>query len=568
MWIRRSALILSLFLAISFGAIASDRPNIPPKKNYAQAAAILSRFIEHELADKHLPAISVALVDGNEIVWAQGFGYSDPDRKVPATAETVYRVGSVSKLFTDIGIMQMVEQGKINLDAPISTYLPDFKPANQFSKPITLRQLMSHRAGIIREPAVGSYFDPTEPDLAATVRSLSGYPLIYEPETRVKYSNAGIATVGYTLETLGKKPFTQYLKDAVLKPLGLRSSAFEPEPELKKNLARAYMWTYDGKVFEAPTFQLGMAPAGSMYSTVADLGRFLTVLFNDGRGPDGPVLKPETLHQMWEPQFKSGQGPRNFGIGFVLNTYQGHRIVGHAGAIYGFATELDALPDDKLGAAATTTMDSSNAVTAHIVREALKLMLAVKEGKPIKEIEVSEPIPPELMHKLAGHYGEGDSAVDLIERRGDLYFLPSNGGYEVRLRKTGDALIVDDRLDWGMKLILAEDGIKLGSDVLKKSPALVGKDLPADWKGLIGEYGWDHDVLYIFERQGRLFSLIEWYEYQPLEPVSQDVFLYPSRGLYDHEKFMFTRDANGKAVQVQVGEVVFKRRANNVRWDP
>ena len=147
-----------------------------------------------------MPALSIALVDGNEIVWARGFGYADPPNKIPATAATVYRVGSVSKLFTDIGVMQMAERGQIDIDAPVSKYLPDFAPANQFTKPVTLRQLMSHRSGLLREPPVGHYFDDTGPSIAATVHSLNGQPLIYEPETRVKYSNAGVTVVGYVLE--------------------------------------------------------------------------------------------------------------------------------------------------------------------------------------------------------------------------------------------------------------------------------------------------------------------------------------------------------------------------------
>jgi len=105
------------------------------------------------------PALSIALVDDQQIVWAQGFGFADPARKTPATAETVYRVGSVSKLFTDIAIMQQVERGKLDLDAPITKYLPSFHPTNPFQlPPITLRELMSHRAGLLREPPVGHYF--------------------------------------------------------------------------------------------------------------------------------------------------------------------------------------------------------------------------------------------------------------------------------------------------------------------------------------------------------------------------------------------------------------------------
>ncbi len=562
-------LVSALVLLVAAAGFAQERATIPARKDYAAAAAALEHFIEHERVDKNLPAISVALVDGNEIVWARGFGYADPDKKIPATALTVYRVGSVSKLFTDIGIMQMVEQGKLDLDAPLGQFLPEFKPVNQFTKPITLRQLMSHRAGILREPPVGHYFDPTEPRLTDTVLSMNGLELIYEPETRVKYSNAGIAVVGYTLEYLNKQPFPRHLKQAVLNPLGMQSSAFEPEPEIKKHLAKAYMWTYRGTIFEAPTFQLGMAPAGSMYSTVTDLGQFLTVLFNGGRGPGGPVIKPETLQQMWEPQFKTGQGPRNFGIGFILNTFEGHRIVGHGGAIYGFATEVDALPDDKLGAVAVTTMDSANAVTSHITREALRLMLAVKAGKPLPAIQTTEPIPAQMMTKLVGRYGEGERTIDLIERHKNLYVSQPMGGYEVRLRRSGEALQIDDRLDWGGKIVPTENGIKIGDQVLMRTALPHPTPIPEEWKGLIGEYGWDHDILYIMEREGRLTSLIEWYEYEPLEQLSKDVFRYPQRGLYDNEKFVFTRDAKGVATQVQVGGVVFPRRtAKDRKFDP
>ena len=115
----------------------------------------------------------MVLVDDQKIVWAKGFGYEDPEKLVLADAYTVYRVGSVSKLFTDMAIMQRVEKGEINLDAPIQTYLPDFKPINPYDTPITLRQLMSHRSGLLREPREGNYFADDEVSLQRTVESLS-----------------------------------------------------------------------------------------------------------------------------------------------------------------------------------------------------------------------------------------------------------------------------------------------------------------------------------------------------------------------------------------------------------
>ena len=225
-WVLIAAILLSAM------AYAGNPQDVAPRKDYAGVAGALESFIERQMKDKQLPSLSIALVDDQQIVWAHGFGYADPDKKVPATAATVYRIGSVSKLFTDIGIMQMVEKGKIDLDAPVSTYIPEFKPDNQFGKPITLRQLMSHRSGLLRESPVGHYFDPTEPSLKGTVLSMNGLPLIYPPETRIKYSNIGVATVGYVLERMNGERFPAYLKKAVLGPLGMESSAFEPEPKL------------------------------------------------------------------------------------------------------------------------------------------------------------------------------------------------------------------------------------------------------------------------------------------------------------------------------------------------
>src|SRR6266567_890829 len=426
---------------------AQDQSNIGARKDYVEVAAALQSLIHQEMQDKQLPAFSIALVDGNQIVWAQGFGYQDPDKKIPATAHTVYRVGSVSKLFTDIGIMQMVEAGKINLDAPVSQYIPDFHPQNQFAKPITLRELMSHRSGLLREPPVGNYFDPTEPTLQATVRSMNSTQLVYEPGTHLKYSNAGIAVVGYTLQKMNHQSFPEYLKQAVLAPLGMNESVFAAEPDLMRNLAKAYMWSYDGTKFPAPSFQLGLAPAGCMYSTVTDLAQFLMVLFNGGRTPKGQVLRPETLERMWTPQFAKPGEKTGFGLGFQLSQLDGHRVIGHGGAIYGFATEVVGLPDEKLGVVTVTTADAANAVANRVARQALQSMLALRSGKPLPTFANTKPVPAALARKLAGRYGEGDDAIDLMEREGTLHMLPVSGDFESELRMSGDALVPDDRLD-------------------------------------------------------------------------------------------------------------------------
>src|SRR5436190_3480034 len=250
--------ILLVVIFTGVASLAADQRVIQPRKDYADVASTVKTFIQQQMAEKQLPALSIAIVDDQQIVWAEGFGFADPKAKIPASAETVYRIGSVSKLFTDIGIMQLVERGALNLDAPVTNYLRDFHPKNPFGAPITLRQLMSHQSGLLREPPAGNYFETTEPSLQQTVESLNQTELVYAPGAHVKYSNAAIAAVGYVLEAKSGQPFARYLKRAVLVPLGMQHSSFEPEPALIRNLAKAEMWSYDGRVFDAPTFQLGM----------------------------------------------------------------------------------------------------------------------------------------------------------------------------------------------------------------------------------------------------------------------------------------------------------------------
>src|SRR5262249_29557370 len=145
-----------------------------------------------------------------------------------ANADTVYRVGSVSKLFTDLAVMKLVEDGKIDLDAPLTKYIPGWKMADERGSKITLRQLMSHRAGLVREPPKGNYFDDTCDSLTEAVGTMKAPRLVYEPGTRTKYSNAGIGIVGYAVQKVLGRPFAPALKDMLLEPMGMKGASFEP----------------------------------------------------------------------------------------------------------------------------------------------------------------------------------------------------------------------------------------------------------------------------------------------------------------------------------------------------
>ena len=583
---------------------------MPAHSGYAEVADALTAIIERERVQKGLAAVSIALVDAEGVVWADGFG--EQSAGVAATAETVYRVGSVSKLFTDIAVMQLAERGEIDIDAPVRGYLPGFAPDNRFGTAITLRQLMSHRSGLIREPPEGHYFDDTGTSLATTIASLNGTPLIYEPETRTKYSNAGIAVVGYTLEVTQGEPFADYVKRAVIEPIGMTSSAFAPEPAVVGDLADAYMWGFDRPDFDAPGFELGMAPAGSMYSTVADLARFMGVMFRRGALEEGDansrLLAPESLEAMWKPQFAEPGATSGYGLGFAVQERFGERWLGHGGANYGFSTQLAFLPDAELGVVVVSAIDGTNTFTGRVADAALTLMLAARDGEPLPEAPLrgSDPIPPGLALALEGTYGTGDLALEFDHRGGRLFMTPTRGGATVEVRARGDTLIVDDRASFGASFLVdGGSGTETGAQAAIDTPAgaqqtiaaptalvpLGPDDQPGDplprqpptplpppppphWRGLIGEYGWDHNVLYILEREGRLHALIEWFFLYPLTEISRDVYAFPDRGLYHGERLVFTRGtgedeagrdtpggtAPDRATSVVAASVLFPRR--------
>ena len=555
-----------ILLLTLFSACENRSGHIRASGEYREVASKVSDAIHYEMVDKALNAVSIVLVKDMEILWARGFGVEDLNKSTKADANTVYRVGSVSKLFTDIGIMQLVEKGEVDLDAPITDYLPEFRPRSRFKREITLRQLMSHRSGLLREPLVGNYFDDDEPTLEATVKSIIDSDVIYAPESKIKYSNGAIATVGYVLEKLKGEPFASYLRKNVLLPMGLTHSAFEPLPDITNRLADATMWSYDGRVFDAPTFELGMSPAGSMYAPVVDLGQFMKVLFNDGKGPNGPVIKKETLQLMLTSQFNDGKDQRHnvgFGIGFSLSEQGGYKRVGHGGAVYGFSTQLYALPEVKLGVAVTSSVDVTNTITRRVATYALDCLLAVENGKPLPDYEKTNSVNEKTVALLVGHFvSDNGKRLKLINKYGTLYM--ENDRFQTRIRQLNGRLVTDSQISYGSPIDYDEDGrtVTMGSTVYNREKYLKPMPIPKPWQGLIGEYGWNHNILYIYEAYGKLTALIEWMEKDILTEVEKDVFAFPVKGgMYHGEKMRFKRDRNGIATQVQIenGPIFFRR---------
>jgi len=219
------------------------------------------------------------------------------------------------------------------------------------------------------------------------------------------------------------------------------------------------------------------------------------------------------------------------------------------------------LPHEKLGVAAATSMDVSNSVTRRIAVYALDLMLAANGGEPLPDFPHTAPVDSSLAGSLDGTYESESETVRIVERYGELTlhrrFIQS------RLRARGDVLVSDDRLLYGTEIIPGEDGtITVNGIAYEKVPRPKPETIPQRWQGLVGEYGWDHNILFIYEDGGKLHSFIEWFDKYPLEEIDQNTFVFPREGgMYHGERLRFTRNEAGSATQVEiVNGVIFKRR--------
>jgi len=556
-----------LFAAIAALAMATRgtaQVEIPARPDYAGAVRILERFVTHERETYGIPAVSIALVDDQEIVWAQGFGLARPRDSVPASAATVYRVGAVSTLLTTIALLQLAEQGRVALDSPITRYLRDFAPRNPFAQPVTLRQLLSHRAGLVREPPLGSYFDSAPPSLAATAASLNATALISRPGAQYKYSNAGPTVAGRVLEAITGQPFATAASRMVLGPAGMRASTFRPPDPDDTTIATGLMWAPDGRRFVAPTFPLGTSPARGLYAPVTDLARLLVVLFADGGLAGGAqFLRPESVATISVRQFADDTAAEGVGLGVSVTRWDGYRRIDQTGAVYGHVSELAALPEERLGVVVALTRDGATAVAARIADAALRAMLAVRAGAPVPEPVATGPVPAALGLRVAGSYGRGERGFELRDRAGALLWTPGTAGVPRRVGVRGDTLVVDDPVVFGLRLLPLpgeQRRIVVNGDTVTAAPRTRPSPPPARWIDLLGEYGWDHQLLFVQEAGGRLHAAIEWFHSYPMEEAAPDTLLFPDAGRYRGERLTFARGPDGRVVAAQLGGISFPRR--------
>lgn len=300
-----------------------------------------------EQAKDNVGSVTVGVVHGSQLVWTKSYGMADTEAKTPATRNTVYRIGSITKQFTALMLLQLAQEGKASLVDPVERYLPEVNKVagrRPGAPPITLVQLATMTAGMGREPAnLAKHLEgPVSRWEQVLIAALSETKYDHAPDTQYLYSNIGYAILGAALSRAANTPYTTWVQERIFAPLGMTQTSFEPTPAMRPVLAKGYEIARDGQVsFEAPQREHAgrgyKVPNGAMYTTVGDLARF--VAFELGEGPE--TVLPRALLDETQGRVNSANGrlDSGYGVGFQLSRRGPHVFLGHGGSVAGYSAQ-------------------------------------------------------------------------------------------------------------------------------------------------------------------------------------------------------------------------------------
>jgi CubicO group peptidase (beta-lactamase class C family) len=341
----------------------------PTSKLDDATAAKIETLVAEIMTNGQVPGAAVGIVKDGELVYAKGFGVTELGSDEPVTADTIFHMGSVAKTATAVAIMQLVEAGKIDLDAPVTEYLSDFTLADPDLGEVTIRRLLSHTAGI-PDPIdwLAEYQDENlRSDDAALddyVRSLGDQSMTYQPGEDWAYSNTGFDVLGDVVATVSGQSYEDYLQANVLTPLGMANSSYLLSDLDPAKLAAPHMYDEDGnaKTLDFYPYTRAHAPSGAFYSSIHDMARFAIANLNQGELDGTRVLPASAYEEMWAPQAASpwaemfGPQVASYGLGWWVGDFNDHRIIGNYGTEFGFQSHMALFPDDGMAVIALVNL--------------------------------------------------------------------------------------------------------------------------------------------------------------------------------------------------------------------
>ena len=533
------ALILLFFLIfpiqIFLSSKEADAKNLEIR-NDVKVKSIIDEYKSQipKLIKKYgLPGLSIALVDKYGVVWSEGYGYTDKRNAKPVIPDTIFSVQSISKTYTTTGVMVAVQDGWLDLDAPITKYIPDFTVNSRFEKnpheKITLRHLLSHRAGFTHEAPIGNNNYPDFSSFEAHIESISDTWLRYPVNQRYCYSNLGIDLAGYILQVVSGKPFAQYMKEAVLAPIGMKNSSFDWKT-IRNNKNRAI-----GHVrgFSKVPLEFGLIPAGALYSSVEDMAKFIQFHLNDGVVENKKILGKKYLEEMYSVPFPVKGQLEGYALGIDKKKKYGSYYLSHAGGGFGFLSNMIWYPEFGIGMVLLTNsanhqlLGSSYMMFDKIVKTKKNEMQSESKFNNLKAVEIDEIKTKKIIGNYVGRRGGFDIVFKdenywVKVRRKKLTPINFTSGTEAFIKEK-DGLItfirfVFDVNDRPLYIVIVNNGVAF--DYNDGPHHKRGPD-NKEWKEYIGKYslstwGQKAELLRVSKKNGHLYlNRLRLKEYQP-----------------------------------------------------
>ncbi|SEK31780.1 CubicO group peptidase, beta-lactamase class C family [Stigmatella aurantiaca] len=365
MKLKQLVLVSALAASVAGNTACSDDPTPPAGPPACEEVASslslelterIDRFIAGRMAQGHVTGLSLVVLREGKPAYVRGYGFTHVDGSQRMTACSRVSIGSTTKSMTVLALMQLVEQGKVDLDAPVTRYLPWFQTADGRGGDILVRHLLSHTAGLPRSSLLEGDMD--DGALERHVREMAQVRLEYAPGTGWNYANKGYAIAGLIIQTVSGMPYEQYMARYVFRPLGMEHTTFGPPVDPAAPLAQGYGWTR-GTLQPAPVMlaRAQYASGAATYGSAQDVSAYLEALLAGGRSGETQVLRPESLDRMWQPAMQVAPDAA-YALGWYVGTWNGRKAVFHDGMVAGSGSLFMLFPEDQMAVATVANLSS------------------------------------------------------------------------------------------------------------------------------------------------------------------------------------------------------------------
>lgn len=326
-------------------------PTAPGLNDPQELEAFADNFFNEEMSKTHVPGAVISVVKNGKLFFAKGYGYANLEKKIPVEADkTLFRVASLSKLFTATAAMQLYERGQLDLDADVNKYLTDFQLENPYSEPVTAARMMMHTDGTtVRRIGLAAR---TEAEMEPLGDYLANHmpPVVWRPGELYSYSSHSLALLGYVVEKIAGIPFVEYIDKNIFQPLKMRRSTFLqlPPPELANDLAVGYQYQ-SGNFKPVPFLYLNIAPGAAMSATATDMANFMIAQLLRGGYENSRILEEDTVRLMHETHFAHHPKLPGTSYSFRERLENNIRMIGHLGSLRGYSSSLTLMPDRNIG---------------------------------------------------------------------------------------------------------------------------------------------------------------------------------------------------------------------------